>query len=88
MNNNDGDDGDGDREDEVPMCVIKRVGEDQAEELSVAASAAEAEVANNPDNEDDVEDDNEDESNVKPKSYRYFLRQDALGLKPVVTFSG
>ena len=59
--NNDGEDGDGDRENEVPMCVVKRVGEDQAEELSVAASAAEAEVANNPDNEDDVEVDNEDE---------------------------
>ena len=65
--NNDGEDGDGDRENEVPMCVVKRVGEDQAEELSVAASAAEPEVANKPDNEDDVEDD-VIKSKVKPKS--------------------
>ena len=65
--NKDGEDGDGDRDNEVPMCDVKRVGVDQAEELSVAASAAESEVANKPDNEDIVEDD-EIGSKVKPIS--------------------
>ena len=65
--NNDGDDGDGDRDDEEPMCVVKRGGEGQAEELSVAASAAEHEVAKEPDNEDNVEE-GEILSKVKPKS--------------------
>jgi hypothetical protein len=49
------------------MCVVKRGGEGQAEELSVAASAAEPEDAKKPDKEDNVEE-GEILSKVKPKS--------------------